>query len=93
MGRTVIVGAGAIGLATAWELSRRGEEVLVVDRHEPGWASSSGNAGWITPSISTPLPAPGLVGASMKWMLRSDSPLYIQPRLDPAVVKRPPFRL
>jgi D-amino-acid dehydrogenase len=83
VGRTVIVGAGAIGLATAWELSRRGEEVVVVDRHEPGWASSSGNAGWITPSISTPLPAPGLVGASMKWMLRSDSPLYIQPRLDP----------
>lgn len=83
MGRTVIIGAGAIGLATAWELSRRGEEVVVVDRHEPGWASSSGNAGWITPSISTPLPAPGLVATSMKWMLRSDSPLYIQPRLDP----------
>lgn len=83
VGRTVIVGAGAIGLSAAWELSRRGEEVLIVDRGEPGAACSAGNAGWITPSISTPLPAPGLVGTSMRWMLKRDSPLYIQPRVDP----------
>ena len=83
MGRTVIVGAGIIGLACAWALCRRGEEVLILDRGEPGAACSAGNAGWITPSISTPLPAPGLVGTSMRWMLKRDSPLYIKPRLDP----------
>lgn len=83
MGRTVIVGAGIIGLACAWELRRRGEDVLILDRGEPGAACSAGNAGWITPSISTPLPAPGLVGTSMRWMLRRDSPLYIKPRFDP----------
>jgi len=83
MARTVIVGAGVIGLACAWELCRRGEDVLVLDRGEPGWACSAGNAGWITPSISTPLPAPGLVWTSMRWMLKRDSPLYIKPRLDP----------
>lgn len=83
MGRTVIVGAGIIGLACAWELCRRGEEVLVLDRGEPGAACSAGNAGWITPSISTPLPAPGLIGTSLRWMLKRDSPLYIKPRPDP----------
>lgn len=83
MGRTVIVGAGVIGLASAWELCRRGEEVVVLDRGEPGAACSAGNAGWIVPSISTPLPAPGLVATSLRWMLKRDSPLYIKPRLDP----------
>jgi D-amino-acid dehydrogenase len=83
VGRTVIVGAGVIGLACAWELCRRGEEVVVLDRGELGAACSAGNAGWIVPSISTPLPAPGLVGTSMRWMLKRDSPLYIQPRIDP----------
>jgi D-amino-acid dehydrogenase len=80
---TVIVGGGVIGLACAWELRRRGEDVLILDRNEPGAACSAGNAGWITPSISTPLPAPGLVGTSMRWMMKRDSPLYIKPRLDP----------
>ncbi len=81
--RTVVVGAGVIGLACAWELCRRGEEVIVLDRDEPGMACSAGNAGWIVPSISTPLPAPGLVGTSLRWMLKRDSPLYIKPRINP----------
>lgn len=85
MSRTVVVGAGVIGLACAWELRKRGEDVLVVDRGEAGAACSAGNAGWITPSISTPLPSPGLVGTSMRWMMKRDSPLYIKPRPNPAV--------
>lgn len=85
--RTAIVGAGVIGLATAWELSQRGEEVVILDRKEPGAGSSTGNAGWITPSISYPLPQPGLVGTALKWMLQPESPLYIKPRLDPGFVR------
>lgn len=34
--------------------------------------------------MSAPIPAPGLVGTSLKWMTRRDSPLYIRPTLDPA---------
>lgn len=83
MSRTVIVGAGAVGLATAYELRKRGVDVLLLDRGEPGAACSAGNAGWVVPTYSSPLPAPGLVSTSIRWMARRDSPLYIRPRVDP----------
>ena len=83
MGKTVIVGAGVIGLCTAYELRKRGEEVVVLDKGQPGMGSSFGNAGWVTPGLSEPLPAPGLVWTSLRWMLDPASPLYIKPRLDP----------
>ncbi len=83
MGRTVIIGAGVIGLCTAWELQKRGREVLIVDQEGPGAGSSFGNAGWVVRGYATPVPAPGVVAQSIKWMLRSDSPLYVKPRLDP----------
>lgn len=83
--RTVVVGAGVIGLAAAYSLLRRGREVVVVDRGQPGAACSAGNAGWVTPSISAPIPAPGLTWTSLKWMLSSDSPLYISPTAAPGL--------
>lgn len=85
MGRTVVIGAGVIGLLCAVELRRRGDEVVVVDRGAPGAACSAGNAGWIVPSLSGPVPAPGVVGASLRWMLRPDSPLYIRPAAVPSL--------
>lgn len=83
MAKTIIVGGGVIGLASAFELHRRGSEVTVLDMGDFGAACSSGNAGWITPSLSAPVPAPGLVLDSMKWMLSRDSPLYIKPAAVP----------
>lgn len=82
MSRIIVIGAGVIGLACAYELRRRGHQVMVVDRGEPGAACSSGNAGWVVPSLCGPVPAPGLVGTSLRWMLTRDSPLYIRPRPD-----------
>jgi D-amino-acid dehydrogenase len=58
-----------------------------VDAGDVGAAASWGNAGWITPGLSTPLPAPGVIGASLRWMLLPDSPLYIKPRLDPGFAR------
>ena len=83
MKRTVVIGGGVIGLACAYALAKRDHHVTIVDAHAPGAGASEGNAGWITPSLSMPVPAPGMVGTSLKWMLRSDSPLYIKPTLDP----------
>jgi D-amino-acid dehydrogenase len=79
MSHIVVVGAGVIGLACGYELARRGERVTVLDRGAPGGACSAGNLGWVVPSLSEPLAAPGLTWQSLKWMLRRDSPLYIDP--------------
>ena len=87
MSRIVVVGAGVIGLACAYSLRKRGRDVIVLDMGQPGGACSKGNAGWITPSISAPIPAPGLMLASLRWMLQSDSPLYISPSAVPALAR------
>jgi D-amino-acid dehydrogenase len=80
--RTVVVGGGVIGLATAWSLARRGADVVVVERDRCGAATSAGNAGWITPGLSAPVPAPGVMRQAARWMLDADSPLLVRPRLD-----------
>ncbi len=82
MAKIVIIGGGVIGLSTAWELHKRGEEVVVLDSRTAGMAASAVNAGWVSPAMG-PVPGPGLVATSMKWMLNPESPLYIKPRLDP----------
>ena len=82
MRRVIVVGAGVIGLCCAYELCRRGTAVTVLDKQEPGAGCSSGNSGWIVPSLSTPLPAPGLLKTALSWLTKRDSPIRIQPRLD-----------
>ena len=85
----VVVGGGVIGLCVAFSLSQRGVPVTVVDAGPGGKAASHVNAGWIVPSLAEPVPAPGLIATSLRWMLKSDSPLYIDPRLlrDPAFLR------
>ena len=43
--RIVVVGAGIVGVCTAWHLLRRGADVTLIDRDEPGLGCSYGNAG------------------------------------------------
>ena len=87
MSQVTIIGGGVIGLSAAWELSRRGADVTVLDAREPGTAASVVNAGWVSPSLAGPVPVPGLVKTSLKWMLNPESPLFIKPRLDPSFLK------
>ncbi len=82
MGKVVVIGGGVIGLSTAWELRQRGEDVVVLDSRTAGMAASAVNAGWVSPAMAGPVPAPGLVQTSIKWMLNPESPLYIRPRLN-----------
>ncbi|AKU50328.1 NAD(P)/FAD-dependent oxidoreductase [Xanthomonas arboricola pv. juglandis] len=81
----VVVGAGAIGLATALALVEAGRQVHVLDAGAVGAATSYGNCGTITPSHAPPLAAPGMIAQALKWMLTPDAPLYIRPRLDPTL--------
>lgn len=81
----VVIGAGAIGLATALALVEAGRQVRVLDAGAPGAATSYGNCGTITPSHAPPLAAPGMIAQALKWMFTPDAPLYIPPRLDPGL--------
>jgi len=81
----IIVGAGAIGLATALALSEQGRAVRVLDAGRIGGGTSHGNCGTITPSHAPPLAAPGVPWRALQWMLSPRAPLYIPPRLDPAL--------
>ena len=85
MRRVVVIGAGVIGLSCAYELRRRGLEVILLDKGEPGGACSRGNTGWVVRSFAGPLPAPGLTWTSLKWMASADSPLYIRPSAIPSM--------
>lgn len=76
----IIVGGGVIGMSCAFELAKRGVQVTVIDKGEPGHGCSYGNAGWLTPCFAMPLPMPGMLLKSIKWMTNPESPLYIQPR-------------
>lgn len=84
--RVAVIGGGVIGLCVAHYLERRGAEVVLVERDQIGGGCSKGNGGWVCPSISRPLPAPGLTLTSLRWMLRSDSPLYIKPSAMPGLM-------
>ena len=85
--RTVIIGGGVLGLTLGYELARHGAQVEIVDAREPGLGASAVNAGWVVPSEAAPVPGPGLILKSMKWMVRKDSPLYISPSVHPEHVK------
>lgn len=82
---TVIVGGGVVGLSTAYYLARRGHAVTVLDDRDLTTSASTGNAGIIALG-HPPMPRPGLVIQTLKWMLDARSPLYITPRLDPALI-------
>ena len=77
--KVVVVGGGVIGLLTAYHCRKLGADVVVAERDRVGQGCSQGNMGWVCPSISTPLPAPGLTLQSLRWLLKVDSPLYIRP--------------
>jgi D-amino-acid dehydrogenase len=77
----VILGGGVIGLACAYALLKDGRSVTVLEQATVGSGASHGNCGTITPSV-LPLPAPGVIAKGLKWLLREDAPLRIQPRVD-----------
>ncbi|MGH3032982.1 MAG: NAD(P)/FAD-dependent oxidoreductase [Gaiellaceae bacterium] len=77
--RVAVVGGGVVGLCCAYSLRRRGADVVLLERDEVGSGCTRGNTGWICPGLSAPLPAPGVMGAAVRGMLRPGSPVLIRP--------------
>lgn len=81
--RVCVLGAGIVGLATAWELQRAGHEVQLVDRGQPGQGASGANGAQLSYSYVAPLAEPGIWAQLPHLLLSPDSPLKLRPRLDP----------
>ncbi|MCX6057858.1 MAG: FAD-dependent oxidoreductase [Chloroflexi bacterium] len=83
----LIIGGGPVGLSCAYYLLRSGRQVTILDAHEIGKGSGSGNAGHIVPSHIIPLAAPGVVTSALKWMLDpAHSPFGMKVSLDPKYI-------
>lgn len=81
--RVMVLGAGVIGLCTAYYSALEGHEVVVVEREgEDHQGCSWGNAGLIVPSHIVPLAAPGMISRALRWMWNPESPFYVRPRMD-----------
>jgi len=78
----VVIGAGIVGLACAWEIERRGADVVVLDAGQTGAGVSRGNTGWICPTITAPLPAPGMVREGLRQLVTRGDAFVLRPRLD-----------
>lgn len=73
----IVVGAGIVGLSTAWFLQERGVEVTVVDRRGVAAGSSWGNAGWISPALAIPLNEPTNLRYGLRSLLSPAAPLQV----------------
>ncbi len=82
MTSAIVIGAGYVGLSTAWYLQEHGVEVTVIDRSGIAAGSSWGNAGWLTPGKAIPLADPSLWTYGPKALLDPDAALHIPFRLD-----------
>ncbi|MDX3659005.1 FAD-dependent oxidoreductase [Streptomyces sp. ID05-26A] len=79
----VVVGAGVVGLSTAWFLQERGVEVTVVDRTGVAAGASWGNAGWIAPGLAIPLNEPAVLRYGLRSLFDPAAPLHIPLTADP----------
>jgi D-amino-acid dehydrogenase len=78
-----VLGAGIVGLATAWQLNRQGFQVSVIDRAAPGAGASGGNGAQLSYSYVQPLADPSIWKQLPKLLLSPSSPLKLRPQLDP----------
>jgi D-amino-acid dehydrogenase len=83
--RVVVVGAGAVGLSTAWFLQEHGIEVTVVDREGVAAGASWGNAGYLSPSFAAPLPEPAVLRYGLRALFDRNAPLYVPATIDPGL--------
>ena len=78
--KIVILGAGVIGVTSAYYLAKAGHQVTVIDRQAgPGLETSFANAGEISPGYASPWAAPGIPLKALKWLFMKHRPLFIRP--------------
>jgi D-amino-acid dehydrogenase len=82
--KVIVLGAGILGVSTAWHLLNEGHEVTVIDRQsDASLETSFANGAQISVSFCEPWANAGAPLKVAKWLLRDDSPLLFRPKLDP----------
>jgi D-amino-acid dehydrogenase len=86
--KVIVMGAGVIGVTTAYYLARQGAEVVVLDRQPgPGLETSYANAGELSYGMTSPWAAPGIPVKAVKWLFMKRRPLFIWPLISPRMWK------
>lgn len=78
----LIIGSGAIGVCSAYYISKQGLKVVLVDKGEVCSGGSYGNAGLIVPSHCMPFAVPSVLPNAWKWLFTPDGPIYLKPRMN-----------
>jgi len=82
--KIAVLGAGVVGVTSAWYLARAGHDVTVIDRQDTAAMETSyANGGQISTSHAEPWANPGTPRQMLKWLGREDSPLLFRLRADP----------
>jgi D-amino-acid dehydrogenase len=82
--KIAVLGAGVIGVTSAWYLASAGHEVTVFDRQQAaGLETSFANGGQVSISHAEPWANPGTPRQMLKWLGREDSPILFRLRADP----------
>ena len=83
--KAIILGAGVVGITTAYELHKDGHDVTVIDRADkPAAFTSFANAGLFAPGHSYTWASPAAPGILLKSLWRNDQALRLRPNLNPA---------
>lgn len=83
MPEAIVVGAGLVGLSTAWYLQEKDYDVTVIDRVGVAGGASWGNAGWLAPGKTIPLSNSGLWSIGPRELFSANSALHMPLRFDP----------
>jgi D-amino-acid dehydrogenase len=83
--KVLVLGAGVIGVTTAWYLAKSGVEVEVIDRQDAaGLETSFANGGQISASHNEPWAHPAVLKKAFGWLGREDAPMLLRwRRADP----------
>ncbi|MBZ9603096.1 D-amino acid dehydrogenase [Phyllobacterium chamaecytisi] len=85
--KVIVLGAGIIGVTTAYQLAKADHEVTVIDRQQgPALETSFANAGQVSFGYCSPWAAPGIPMKALKWLFMQHAPLILRPKFDPAML-------
>lgn len=84
--KTVVVGAGVIGTAIAYDLQKRGRKVILVDRAAPGLGASFGNLASIAVTEFMPASRPSVWRQMPGWLFDPEGAIRIKPSYMPRLV-------